>query len=71
MVAYYENMVMLALRSNQHNEAISVINDSFKVLDRVGSSEQYNRYILTAMIIYLARDDWVGAKNFLETMRQK
>lgn len=71
MVSFYENMVLLALRSNQHDEAIAIIKDSFKVLDRVGSSEQYNRNILTAMIIYLSRDDWVGAKSFWENMREK
>ena len=71
MVNYTENMISLALRSNQYNDAISSINDSYSVLDRVGSPEQYVKYIVTAMLVYLSRDDWVGAKSYLDKMKEK
>lgn len=71
MVSYYENMISLALRSNQYNEAITIINDAYSVLDRVGSSEQYIKYMLTVILIYLSRDDWVSAKAYLDNMQQK
>lgn len=71
MVSYYENMISLALRSNQFNEALSIINDAYSVLDKVGSPEQYAKYIVTSMLIYLSRDDWVSAKAYLDNMRQR
>lgn len=71
MVSFYENMVSLSLRINQYNETIEIINDAFKVLDKVGSSEQYIKYILTVILIYLLRDDWVSAKSYLENVRTR
>jgi hypothetical protein len=71
MVTFYESMVALALRINQYNEAIEIINEAFKIIDRIGQSEQIVKYILTVILIYLSRDDWVSGKNYLETMKQK
>jgi tetratricopeptide (TPR) repeat protein len=71
MVSLYENSLMIAMRLEQHQEAIELINESLPVLDEVGTQEQITKYILTACIMHLNREDWVAAKNFLDTMKKK
>ena len=61
----------IAIRINKYNEAIELINDSFKVLDQIGTQEQITKYILTVCLMHLTRDDWVSAKNYLEGMKNK
>ena len=70
-VSLYENAITIAIRINKYNEAIELINDSFKVLDQIGTQEQITKYILTVCLMHLTRDDWVSAKNYLEGMKNK
>lgn len=70
-LSYYENAINIAIRTKEYNEAIELINNSFGVIDRVGSNEQITKYILTACLIHLSRDDWVSAQNYLEGMKNK
>ena len=71
MVSLYENSITIAIRINHYDEAIELINESFKVLDIVGTQEQITKYLLSVCLMYLSRDDWVSAKNYLDRMKNK
>ncbi len=71
MVTLYENSIIIAIRINHYDEAIELINESFKVLDVVGTQEQITKYLLSVCLIHLSRDDWVSAKNYLDRMKNK
>lgn len=71
MLSFYENAIAIAVRINHYEEAIELINDSFAVLDRIGSQEQITKYILTVVIMHLSKDDWVSAKQYLDGMKNR
>ena len=70
-ITLYENAILIAVRINDYNQAIEFINESFAVLDLIGTNEQITKYILSVCLIHLSRDDWVSAKNYLEGMKNK
>ncbi|RNA22637.1 gamma-soluble NSF attachment -like [Brachionus plicatilis] len=71
IVTMYENAVNLALKIEQYTEAIELVDNSLELLEKIGTSEQIIRYILTVCLIHLSKDDWVSAKNYLEKMKQR
>ena len=71
MFALYENCVSISAKLGQYNETIEIINEFFKLLEKMGSNEQIVKYILSVVLIYLSRDDWVSAKSYLDNMRIK
>lgn len=71
LVHMYENAVNLALKIENYTQAIELIDNSFELLEKVGTSEQIIRYILTICLIHLSKDDWVSAKNHLDKMKQR
>lgn len=71
MVKFYESAIGLTVKLNKPNDAIELITQSFDVLDKVGSGEQIVKYILSAVIILLNRDDWVAAKNYAEKLKPR
>lgn len=70
-VVFHEQAIGLALKLEQYSEAIGLIDDMLKVLDNVGTVEQITKYVLTYVIIQLNKDDWVTAKNYLESAQNK
>ena len=71
MFALYENSISISAKLGKYNETIEIINEFFKLLEKMGSNEQIVKYILSAVLIYLSRDDWVSAKSYLENTRAK
>jgi hypothetical protein len=71
MMSFYENSFNLAVRINDYKEAIDLVNNSFQILDRIGSIEQITKYIASVVIIHLSRDDWVSGKSFWDNMKSK
>ena len=71
LISLYENAINIAIRIKEFTTAVELIDNSFAVLDKIGSQEQITKYILTVSIIYLSRDDWVSAKNYLDKMKAK
>lgn len=72
MMGFYEHTISIALRLNKQNEALELIQGVFAVLDRIdGQQEQITKYLLSVVIIYLSRDDWVSAKKYLEETKAK
>jgi hypothetical protein len=70
-LSYYENAINIAVKISDYNEAIELIDNSYGVLDRIGTQEQITKYLLTVCLIHLSRDDWVSAQNYLEKMKNK
>ena len=56
---------------HSYPEAIELINNNLKVLNSIGTVEQITKYILTQIIIHLGKDDWVSAKNCLDSAQKK
>lgn len=71
MIAFYEQAIGLAIKIDNLNEALELINQLMDLLQEVGTEEQIRKYVLSVCIIYLAKDDWVSAKNYLEKMQIK
>ncbi len=71
MFALYENSISISAKLGKYNETIEIINEFFKLLEKMGSNEQIVKYILSVVLIYLSRDDWVSAKSYLENTRAK
>lgn len=71
LVHMYENAVNLALKIENYAQAIELIDNSMEFLEKVGTSEQIIRYILTVCLIHLSKDDWVSAKNYLDKIKQR
>jgi hypothetical protein len=71
MIAFYEQSVALAVRLNELEETIALINKLMDILEEIGTEEQIKKYILSICIIYLSKDDWVSAKNYLESIKKR
>lgn len=71
MIAFYEQSVALAVRLNELEETIALINKLMDILEEIGTEEQIKKYVLSICIIYLSKDDWVSAKNYLENIKKR
>jgi hypothetical protein len=71
MIAFYEQSVALAVRLNELEETIALINKLMDILEEIGTEEQIKKYVLSICIIYLSKDDWVSAKNYLESIKKR
>lgn len=69
-VVFHEQAIGLALKLEDYPEAIELINNNLKVLNSIGTVEQITKYILTQIIIHLGKDDWVSAKNCLDSAQK-
>jgi len=64
MFKLYEHCISLALRLKNYNEAIEFIKKEMEVLDLIsGGSEQFNKYLVSLVIVHLFKEDWVSATN--------